>query len=298
MAQTALVTGGGSGIGKELALRLAAAGMDVIICGRRAAPLNDVVLSQNSFNIRTVVADVSTEEGCAALKAAVGEKPLDILVHNAAVFTVAELNTADRATWRKCMAINTEAPIFLTQALSANLEASGKARVLLIGSGAAEVNIPTVNVYCASKALVKHIWKSLNQDMASVASFAYCMPGLVESDMLRSMPKNDDLIIKDIMGARLKGDDCHTSADVAAWLEKLLDPNLVDAEVFKNRLHDIDNPKHQLGMKLRLTTEGKAFLPPPRKAPAALTGCLAGIKEFFAHVQAGAAARSQAYSQV
>eukprot|EP00931_Biecheleriopsis_adriatica_P053738 TRINITY_DN3152_c0_g1_i1.p1 TRINITY_DN3152_c0_g1~~TRINITY_DN3152_c0_g1_i1.p1 ORF type:complete len:282 (+),score=59.98 TRINITY_DN3152_c0_g1_i1:88-933(+) len=262
MAKTVLITGAGSGIGKALAFRLAAAGLNVVICGRRADVLNEVANAPEACNkIRVVVADVASAEGCDALKKALGETPLDILVHNAGVFTVAQLETVDRDTWRKCMAVNAEAPIFLTQALSANLKAAEtKARVLIIGSGAADINIPTMNVYCGSKALVKHIWKSLNMDMGTVADFAYCKVGLVESDMTGSMPGNDDLLIKDTISDRLRSGDVHPADEVAGWLENLFEPKLVDAEAFKTREHDIDNPAHQLGMKIRLTTEGKAFL--------------------------------------
>src|SRR5687767_2028197 len=82
----AVVTGGGSGIGTMIASGFVDAGVSVIIASRKEASLKEVTddLSQRG-DCSYVVADLSTEEGCRGLGAAVAERwdALDILVNNA-----------------------------------------------------------------------------------------------------------------------------------------------------------------------------------------------------------------------
>lgn len=75
-----VITGGGTGMGRDLALRLGDAGHGVVIVGRRYQPLADTASAAARGTVETVVADVSTVEGAQALRAAVGERPLSGIV--------------------------------------------------------------------------------------------------------------------------------------------------------------------------------------------------------------------------
>ena len=82
--KTVLITGGGSGIGRAVALHLAQLGSTVIICGRNGASLENTSKACGGV-IKMVPADIATETGRATLTEAIAslDKPLDILVNNA-----------------------------------------------------------------------------------------------------------------------------------------------------------------------------------------------------------------------
>nr|WP_282205056.1 SDR family NAD(P)-dependent oxidoreductase [Kitasatospora fiedleri] len=81
----ALVTGATSGIGKAFAERFAADGYDLIVVGRRRERLEAFASAHPEVEVRTVVADLSTEDGVDALAAICAAEPLDVLVNNAGV---------------------------------------------------------------------------------------------------------------------------------------------------------------------------------------------------------------------
>jgi len=252
--KTALVTGGSAGIGKALALRLAEAGLDVLICGRREGPLTEVAGSNT--NIRSCVADVATAEGCAALKTALADKPLHMLIHNAGVNCIGALDNLSREKFRSTCAVNVDGPLFLTQALTANLQAAGgEARVLIVSSGAADMALPTMGGYCISKAAVKMAWMVMRDELAAIAAVGYCNPGLVESELTENMLEAEGFALKDFIAGRYKSGDIHTAAEIGEWMEALLDAEKCEAEIFKTREHNVDNKDHQLGVTVRVTME-------------------------------------------
>lgn len=254
---TAVVTGGGSGIGKALALELASAGMDTIIVGRRENALLSVA-SENT-NIRPCAADISTPEGQAAIQACVGDVPLQLLVHNAAILELGALPSIGLSTWRSVMSANVEAPMFLTQALLPNLEkAGGSARVLLVSSGAADLPIPGMGSYCISKAALKMLWRTLSQELlAKGVHIGYCIPGLVDTAMPAAMVKSKDFMLQDVIAKRVESGDVHSAEEVGQWLAAVVDESKVNITLFREREHNIDMPGHDLGVKITLTTEAK-----------------------------------------
>jgi NAD(P)-dependent dehydrogenase (short-subunit alcohol dehydrogenase family) len=122
----AVVTGAGSGIGQATASALARRGLNVCCVGRRAKPLDDTVRALGAGSY-AVAADVATEEGIAAIAAAVGDAPVTALVHAAAIEGVVTLDRTDRSTFGRLVATNLGGPFFLTQALAPRL-ADGRVR--------------------------------------------------------------------------------------------------------------------------------------------------------------------------
>src|SRR3954470_20308470 len=101
MSRLAVVTGGGTGIGRSTAGMLAGEGYDVIIVGRRAEVLTDAV-KWIGPQATAVSADVSDPAQIPQLVAAVGNRPLDVLVNNAGAFISGDDSTLDdvAARWR------------------------------------------------------------------------------------------------------------------------------------------------------------------------------------------------------
>jgi len=118
--KTALVTGGGSGIGLGISRRLAVEGMRVFLCGRRAEVIEEAAESIRVAGgwAQAVAADVSDEAEVARLMQTVAEagNGLQALVHNAALVRGGPLAKTDADYWRRMYAANMDSTFFLSKA--------------------------------------------------------------------------------------------------------------------------------------------------------------------------------------
>lgn len=191
--KTALITGGGSGIGQGLAKQLAKKQCTVYIVGRRAEKLKETQDFAPEF-IVSIAADVATAEGREAIAKAIGDKELHYLIHNAAV--VEPLKTLDQVTheeWRQLMAINLDAPLFLTQLLLPNLIQGS--RLLNISSGLAHRALAGTGAYCVSKAGLHMLYLMWNEEFASRGILAGSVqPGVVDTEMQVDLRSNKEFI--------------------------------------------------------------------------------------------------------
>ena len=103
--KVALVTGGGKGIGKGIAIRLAQEAMQVYICGRTEATLHETgeLIRDAGGLVEWVVADISDARSVAAMLQRIETEAgrLDVLVHNAALLGGGPLRGMDFTTWRE-----------------------------------------------------------------------------------------------------------------------------------------------------------------------------------------------------
>ena len=174
-----VVTGGGSGIGRALALALAASNKSVMIIGRRQQQLSET--AQGSPLISSCCADISTVEGRELVGAALqNAHQLEGLIHNAGIIQpIAPITAIDPFAWEQTLATNLNAPLFLSQQLIHKLKGG---RVLHIGSGVAYFPVKGWAAYCVSKAalsMLTRCWQSECNDTA----FASVMPGIIDTDM-------------------------------------------------------------------------------------------------------------------
>ena len=153
MSGISIITGGGSGIGRALAKRLASKAQPVLIIGRQSETLQQTKdQSTNPSYIRTLVADVSLPSGREHIVQSIEDMYHDNndnnithvnhLIHNAALLEpCGPLMGVDLDSWRHHMAVNVEGPLFLTQSLLHKLqrreEGEKGGRVLHVSSGAA-----------------------------------------------------------------------------------------------------------------------------------------------------------------
>ena len=129
--KTALVTGGGSGIGAAMAGALAAAGAVVILAARREAQLADVA-QQLGGSARYLCADITRQAELSALAADCGA--VDILVNAAGVNLRQPFEEVSESAWDQQLALHLKAPFFLTQALAPGMAQRGWGRIINIAS--------------------------------------------------------------------------------------------------------------------------------------------------------------------
>jgi Tropinone reductase 1 len=142
----ALVTGGTRGIGAAIVAQLRALGARVITVARREAD---------------VCADVTVAGDRARVVAAVGDAALDILVHDAGGNVRGPLVSYDDATIEAMIALNLTAPVLLSRDLYPRLRDAGAASVVLVGSVAGQVALPTGVAYGAAKAGLAQVARTL-----------------------------------------------------------------------------------------------------------------------------------------
>lgn len=236
-----VITGGGRGIGKALALALAARGKSVLIIGRHAATLTEV--ANSSDLIEYWVADVSTPQGRESIVHRLSSMPtIDGLIHNAGIIEpIQELQKIQESDWRQLFSTNLEAPLFLSQLLLHKLE---QGRVLHIGSGAAYFPMVGCTAYCVSKAALSMLTRCWQLECQS-PRFASVMPGIIDTDMTVLLRFSEHMASeKQNFFRQLKQDNHMISTDTVAlfltWL--LLD---VDPSEYSSKEWDIYDISHQ-----------------------------------------------------
>ena len=182
--RTALITGGGTGIGLALASRFLAAGSRVIVCGRRGTVLRDAAAAHPGLVTR--VCDLAREEDRAALVDwVVAEHPaLDLLVNNAGIQRRIRLDAPEPwADTRQELAINVDAPIHLALALLPHLRRRGGA-IVNVTSGLSFVPYVAAPVYSATKAALHSFTLSLRHQLAgSGVRVVEIIPPAVNTDL-------------------------------------------------------------------------------------------------------------------
>ena len=162
----ALVTGASSGIGLEIARLHAARGGDLVVVARRGDRLRelaDELSSSHGADTLVVEADLATADGIAALKAATGDRRIDVLVNNAGFGGRGPFHEReDAGRLLEMVDLNVRALTELTHHYVRSMVARGHGRILQVGSTAGFLPGPLQAVYYASKAYVN----SLSQAMA------------------------------------------------------------------------------------------------------------------------------------
>lgn len=133
-----IITGGGTGIGRAIAARLARAGHTCLLAGRRKEKLEEAAQSiadQGGLAV-VVAADITTEEGRAAILDAADAQPatLRALVNNAGDTYLAPLFAQDLGKWRENFALNVEAAAFLSFEAMRRMRDSGGGGIVNIAS--------------------------------------------------------------------------------------------------------------------------------------------------------------------
>ena len=178
---TALVTGGGRGIGANIARELAHAGMDVVVTGRTAEEVRAVA---EEIGGRALVGDVSKREDIARWCGDVGA--VDLLVNNAGI-SGPEDPLGDVDAWWHTFEVNVLGTYMCCRAFAPLMIERGGGRIVNVASGSAYLpprDGPSSTAYPASKAAVHRLSEVLAASLTPQSVFVFSIsPGLVRTSM-------------------------------------------------------------------------------------------------------------------
>ncbi len=185
----ALITGGGTGIGREIAHEFLQQGAKVVICGRRHGPLKATVddLRPKFHDFHFVECDVSDPADVSELAAQVEGKlgGLDILVNNAGLSERGTLETTELKVWDRVFNVNLRGVFIVTKAMLPLLRKSGRgASVLNISSTLGQQAEEAQLSYGVSKAALDMFTRACALDYAPEGiRFNAIAPGIIDTPM-------------------------------------------------------------------------------------------------------------------
>lgn len=181
---TILVTGGGSGIGRELARRWHDLGNTVIVAGRSEGSLAGT--AEGHANIHPMAFDVSDPADIERFAREVVERfpALNVLVNNAGIMRYEELSAKrDLADAEATIVTNLLGPIRLTDALVDHLKGQGGAAIVNVTSGLAFVPMPKAATYSATKAALHSYTISLRVKLEGAVEVIELAPPAVQTEL-------------------------------------------------------------------------------------------------------------------
>ncbi|WP_210200399.1 SDR family NAD(P)-dependent oxidoreductase [Cohaesibacter celericrescens] len=191
--QTALITGGGSGIGFAIASCLYQAGANVIIAGRRKAVLDEACkkLGPRASSVVLDVADLSAIPHCIGdIQAKYGA--IDILVNNAGNTVKKPFDESSMDDFDGVFDVHVRGPLELTRQIIKNQIVNGGGRVLFISSMTAFISQPNVLPYTVSKTALSGVIRALTAEFASKnIRINGVAPGWIDTDLYRQATQGD-----------------------------------------------------------------------------------------------------------
>ena len=188
----ALITGGGRGIGRAIALAFASEGADVVVAARTLDQVKtvaaEIAKTSDYSKSLAVVCDVSDSASVNKMFADVRENfgyDVDILVNNAGIAETSTINNTTDELWNKHLAINLSGTFYCSRAAMPAMLKNGWGRIINISSIAGKTGAPYISAYSASKHGVMGLTRSLAMEVgpSGVTVNAIC-PGYVDTDMV------------------------------------------------------------------------------------------------------------------
>lgn len=186
---TALVTGGGRGIGRETAILLAKMDLNVIICSRTQADIDSVIEETKKMGSNKVMGrkcDVSRSDEVNALVNGVLDEygKIDILINNAGITYVRKLIDTTEEEWDRTLDINLKGVFLFCKAIVPHMIVNNFGVIINVSSGAGKVGFENISAYCASKFGMMGLTESLGWEVANsnIRAMTIC-PGEVATSM-------------------------------------------------------------------------------------------------------------------
>ncbi|MFG1346387.1 SDR family NAD(P)-dependent oxidoreductase [Xanthobacter autotrophicus DSM 431] len=185
-AKRVLITGGGSGIGRALALEAARCGAKVALCGRRRGALEDTAaLLPASADPVLIAADITVASDRARIATRIADAwgALDVLVNNAGIVEGGLLDESDDALLEETFRTNVVGPMALTRELAPFLAAARPSRVVNVGSVFGDIAYPGFAAYSASKFALRGFSSALRREWKPLGiGVTYAAPRATRTD--------------------------------------------------------------------------------------------------------------------
>jgi 3-oxoacyl-[acyl-carrier protein] reductase len=186
---TALVTGGGRGIGKETAILLSKKGLNLIICSRTQKEIDSAVKEINSLGNGQIIGrkcDVSvySEVNTLVKEALEIYGRIDVLINNAGITYVKKLIDTTEEQWDQTLDINLKGAFLFCKAIVPRMIENDCGVIINVSSGAGKVGFEDISAYCASKFGMIGFTESLAREVANynIRVMTIC-PGEVATKM-------------------------------------------------------------------------------------------------------------------
>jgi len=188
-SKTAIITGGGTGIGLAIAQRFHDEGAYVVICGRRKEKLTEAesIISSHGDRVYSVTADVTKEEDIIRLIDETIKKTgrIDILVNNAGIMRFGMLHETPIEEWESMMNTNAFGPWRLMVHAAPYMRKAGGGSIINLSSISGIKAFPGAGIYCTSKAALQMISQVMSMEAAADnIRVNLILPALVEDTEL------------------------------------------------------------------------------------------------------------------
>lgn len=193
--KVAFVTGAGTGIGAATAIRLAQEGATVVICGRRQAPLDEVVakIKAAGGQAEAVQADVSDEAGFTAAIEAAAQRHgrLDVLVNNAMAYSWGSIEDTSTADWHSNFSTSVDGTFWGTRAAMKLMKAQGGS-IINVSSICGLLGTAQMSGYSAAKAAIINFSRAAAAEGAAQGiRVNVVIPAVVETPATAGMLSDD-----------------------------------------------------------------------------------------------------------
>lgn len=194
--KNALITGAGKGIGKALAVALAAEGVNLALIARTEKDLQSVAeeAKQSGVRVEFAVADVADrqniEQAVAKLMAALG--PIDILINNAGVGQFGKFMELSPEQWEQIVKVNLFGPYYVTRAILPSMLERQTGDIVNVSSTAGQKGSPLTSAYSASKFGLIGMSESLMQEVRKSNIRVFTLtPSTIATDMAINLKLTD-----------------------------------------------------------------------------------------------------------
>ena len=196
--RVALVTGASRGIGRAIALALGAAGAAVACCARSVEQVEATAaaLRGGGGRARGFRLDVTRRELIGPLVSDIGTTlgPVDILVNNAGITLDKRSVEVTDEEWDEVVETNLTSTFMLARAVAPGMMEQRRGKIINVGSMYGKIGVPRYAAYCASKAAVEALTRSLAVEWARHGIQVNCLaPGYVNTDIPREAMADEKL---------------------------------------------------------------------------------------------------------